>query len=116
MTNDYYLFCVILENCPYSIAAHELISSYKNIKKEFTFIKRNDMENYKTELISTFPQIYLKKYNTNGTQLIGGYDEFTKIINLFYKKIDKQNIDDYLQLNNLWNKKSLLRLIQLINS
>lgn len=115
MTNNYYLFCVILENCPYSIAAHELINSYKNIKKEFIFIKRNNMENYKTDLISTFPQIYLKRYNTNGSQLIGGYTELKNIIDTFHNKIENNTIDSYLKQNISWNKKSLLRLIELIN-
>ena len=83
MLNDYYLYCVVLKNCPYSQAAHELLNSYKNIKKDFTFIERSEMENYKTELINTFPQIYLKRYNTNGTKLIGGYTDFKNIIDTF---------------------------------
>jgi len=115
MSNDYYLYCVILNNCPYSQAAYELLNSYKNIKKDFTFIERSEMENYKTDLINTFPQIYLKRYNTNGTKLIGGYTEFKNIIDTFKNKIDKESIKNFIKNNSSWNKKSLLRLIELIN-
>ena len=116
MSNDYYLYCVILKNCPYSQAAHELLNSYKNIKKDFTFIERSEMENYKTELINTFPQIYLKRYNTNGTKLIGGYTDLKNIIDTFKDNITKESIQNFIKNNSSWNKKSLLRLIELINS
>ena len=49
MSSEYYLYCVILKNCPYSEAAHSLLNSYTNIKKEFTFVNHDDKENYKTE-------------------------------------------------------------------
>jgi glutaredoxin len=115
MENNYYLYCVILKNCPYSQAAYELLNLKKNIKKEFTFINRSEMDNYKTEFINTFPQIYLKRYNTNGTKLIGGYTELKNIFDKFENDIDKKNIKIFLENNISWNKKSLLRLIELIN-
>jgi glutaredoxin len=115
MSSDYYLYSVILKGCPYSEAAYELLNSYKNIKKEFTFIDRNDIDKYKTDLIKTYPQIYLKRYNTNGTQLIGGYTDFKKIIDTFYKKYNKQTLINYLNDNKNISKKPMLRLIELLN-
>lgn len=116
MLSDYYLYCVILKNCPYSEAAYDLLSKYKNIKKEFTFVEQHNKENYKTEKIKTFPQIYLKKYNSNGTQLIGGYDSIKNVFNQFYGKYDKNNLKVFLNDNQSWNKKTTLRLIELINN
>ncbi len=116
MSSDYYLYCVILNNCPYSEAAHQLLNSYTNIKKEFTFVEQSEKEKYKTEKINTFPQIYLKKYNSNGTQLIGGYDSIKNFFNQFYGNYDKEKLKNYLLNNKSWSKKSTLRLIELINS
>jgi glutaredoxin len=116
MSNDYYLHLVILKDCPYGKAAHELLNSYKNIKKEFTYIERNDIEKYKTDLIKTYPQIYLKRYNTNGTQLIGGYSDIKKIIDTFNKKYDKETMNNYLNENKNISRKSMLRLIELLNT
>ena len=120
MTNNYYLYSVILKGCPYSQAGHDLINSFEHIKKEFSFIEHHEKENYKTDLISTFPQIYLKKEDNNGTQLIGGYTDLKKIIDMFYHNSTddniKSNIEIYLKENTSWNKKSLLRLIELLHS
>jgi glutaredoxin len=116
MSSEYYLYCVILKNCPYSEAAHTFLNSYNNIKKEFTFINQNEKENYKTKKINTFPQIYLKKYNSNGTQLIGGYTEIKNFFNEFYGKYNNDIITKFLSNNNLWSKKTTLRLVELINS
>ena len=128
MTSDYYLYSVILKDCPYSEAAHKLLDSYKNIKKEFTFITRSEMDNYKTDLITTFPQIYLKKYNNSSVKLIGGYTEFKNIVNNFenisnkINSINKNNIKNHLKNNlkndlaNSWSNISLFRLFELLNS
>ena len=115
MLTDYYLYCVILKNCPYSEAAYSLLNTYEKINKEFTFVTQDDKENYKTDKIKTFPQIYLKKYNSNGTQLIGGYSEIKSIFDQFYGKYDKNNLKKFLSDNNNWSKKTTLRLIELIN-
>jgi glutaredoxin len=116
MQNDYYIYAVILKNCPYSSAAYELLNSFKNIKKEFTFIRREEMDSYRTEDISTFPQIYLKRENSKGNKLIGGYDDLKRIKDTFYNKMNEKDLKSYLSNNNSWNKKTLLRLIELINS
>jgi hypothetical protein len=118
--SDYYLYAVILKNCPYSIAGQELINSFNYIKKDFSIIETNEKEKYKTEYISTFPQIYLKRVNTNGTQLIGGYSDFKSIVDTFYHNTDNERIEnkvnDFLKKNSSWNKKSFLRLIELIHN
>ena len=116
MSSDYYLYCVILKNCPYSEAAFSLLNSYNNIKKEFTFVEQNNKEIYKTEQIKTFPQIYLKKYNSNGTQLIGGYSNIKNMFDQFYGNYDKKILRIFLDENKSWSKKTTLRLIELINS
>ena len=116
MSSDYYLYCVILKNCPYSEAAFSLLNSYNNIKKEFTFVEQHNKENYKTEQINTFPQIYFKKYNSNGTQLIGGYSDIKLFFDKFYGNYDKSMLKIFLDENKSWSKKSSLRLIELINS
>lgn len=117
--SDYYLYAVILKNCPYSSAGYELINSFKYIKKDFSIIESHEKDNYKTESIKTFPQIYLKRYNTKGTQLIGGYTEFKSIIDTFYNsttKNIKNTVSDFLKKNSSWNKKSFLRLIELLHN
>ena len=115
--NNYYLHSVILKNCPYSNAAHELLQNNSKIKKKITFINDSNKEKYKTNQINTFPQIYLKRQNKNGSLLIGGYTEFKQLFDLFYKtKYSHDNVTQIINNNNKWSKKSLLRFIQLINS
>ena len=114
--NKYYLHSVILQNCPYSNAAHDLLKNYPKIKTKITFVNNNNKENYKTEYINTFPQIYLKRSNKNGSLLIGGYTEIKELFDLFYKtKYSKKKILEFINKNNKWSKKSLLRFIHLIN-
>lgn len=76
--NDYYLYGIILEGCPYSMAAKELLE--ENIKNHKIFIvTHNNKNDYKNECIDTFPQIYLKKYNSKFSELVGGYEDLKKI-------------------------------------
>lgn len=76
--NDYYLYGIILEGCPYSMAAKELLE--ENIKNHKIFIvTHNNKNDYKNECIDTFPQIYLKKYNSEFNELVGGYEDLKKI-------------------------------------
>ena len=81
-------------------------------------IAYQEKEKYKTEHISTFPQIYLKKKDTSGTFLIGGYTDFKKIVDIFYhetvKENFKDNLDTFIKNNPQWNRKLLLRLIELV--
>ena len=115
MTN-YYLHAVILAGCPYSLAAYELLNNKPNIKIKFTHINYENKDNYKTSDIQTFPQIYLKKNNTNGSLLIGGYNELKNMFNSFYKeRYSSDKVNNYIKDNKNWSKKSLLRFIELIN-
>lgn len=124
MSNNYYIYSIILNGCPYSTAGHELISSFNNINSKFVYIDSVDKDKYKTNLISTFPQIYLKKKNSNGSFLIGGYTDFKEIIDIFNNcdmDMFKINLKNFIYKNcmnkNLrWNKKILLRLIKLLNT
>ena len=69
----YYLQLISLKDCPYSEAAQSLLKD-NNINHELVLVNRNEKDKFKTDNISTFPQIYLKKENSNGSVLIGGYD------------------------------------------
>jgi glutaredoxin len=112
----YYINAVILEGCGYSKAANELLEKYSNIKKKYVFVNYNEKDKYKTELIQTFPQIYLKKENSNNNLLLGGYSELQNFINTFYGKYNDKQIDDFMEINPRWSKKGTLRLIELINN
>ena len=116
--NKYYLYCVILEDCGYSNAAKELLNSHQQLKnkKEFTIVKRKDIEKYKTDEIQTYPQIYLKKQGSNDTQLIGGYTDIKNIFDTFYNNFNKEDLKIFLNNNKSLSKKGLLRLIELINA
>ena len=115
--NNYYLHSVILENCPYSNLAYKLLSEHPSIKTTFTIVNDINKDNYKTDDIKTFPQIYLKRYNKNGSLLIEGYTKLKELFDLFYNKIySEENITKFINNNNKWSRKSLLRFINLINS
>jgi len=114
--SNYYLQAVILENCPYSNAATKLLKNNQS-NTHFTIINNTNKDNYKTKDIDTFPQIYLKRYNKNGSLLIGGYTNLEELFNLFYKKnYSNENITNFIDNNNKWSRKPLLRFINLINS
>ena len=114
--SNYYFHAVILNNCPYSEATYNFLKNKKNVKSIFTNIDYTEKENYKTSSINTFPQIYLKKNNSNGSLLIGGYDDLMNIYDDFYeKKYSDNKITSFINKTN-WSKKITLRLIELINS
>ena len=58
--DNYSLRAILLEGCPYSNSANELLKNY-NIPVDITWVNQNNKNNFKTDMISTFPQIYLKK-------------------------------------------------------
>jgi len=114
--NNYYLHSVVLQNCPYSNAASELLNKHSNIKKEIISVNSNNKDDYKTKLISTFPQIYLKKTNKSGSLLIGGYSELKNLFDLFHKTTySDKKITQFIDNNKNWSKRALLRFIELIN-
>jgi glutaredoxin len=108
----YYLYIITLESCPYSIAALELLDSL-NIKYKQLKVTDLNKKKYKTEEINTFPQIYLVKNNKK--LLLGGYSDLKKFIDIFKnKKYNKQNILNFENEYKLWNRKSILRLLEII--
>lgn len=113
---DYYLYAIVLEGCGYSNAAKELLQNNKNA--EIFPITQDVKEKYKTNLIQTFPQIYLKRRNSKGSLLIGGYSDILNLYTLFRGKYLKEDVNKHLneQTGTKINKKTLLRIIELINS
>lgn len=114
--SKYYINAVILNGCGYSKAANELLDKYPNIKKKYVFVNYDEKDKYKTELIQTFPQIYLKKENSNNNLLLGGYSDLENFINTFYGKYEDNTINEFMKKHPLWSKKGTLRLIELINN
>jgi glutaredoxin len=111
----YYLFIVVLQNCPYSESAVELLEKNK-INFKSLKITSLDKEKYKTDEIHTFPQIYLKKTKNNDTLLLGGYSDLKNFFDNFIdKKYDEKKVINFQKKYLLWNKHSVLRLIELVN-
>jgi len=116
---DYYLYSIVLENCPYSNAARKMLESHSNsnINKHIKTVNSTNKDDYKTSEIHTFPQIYLKRNGHNGSLLIGGYTDLQEIFNLFHKKkYSSETVNKFIEKNKKWSKKSLLRFISLINT
>ncbi len=111
--NNYYLKAILLEGCSYSIAAKDLLVS-NNISVEIISINNSNKNQFKTNAISTFPQIYLCKTGNNGTQLLGGYDDLSEFIRNFKGKFNDNQIANFIEKYS-WSKKATLRMIQLIN-
>jgi len=111
----YYLFIVVLENCPYSIATVELLNSFK-IKYKILNVERNDKEKYKTNEIDTYPQIYLKKTPSYDSLLLGGYSNLKEFIDTFInQEYNEKNINVFNKKYS-WNKKAILRLIEILHN
>ena len=110
----YYLKLIFLNNCPYSEAAKELILNNK-IKSKIIKVEQNEKEKFKTDKINTFPQIYLEKKNSKGSQLIGGYDIFKEIYDAVKSNSSLNSIKDKITNKINISNKSLLRLIELLN-
>ncbi len=69
---------ISLNQCPYSMAAENLIKNIKNtndlkINIDIVNVSQEDKSKYQSGVLKTFPQIY---YNDI---LIGGYDTFNQI-------------------------------------
>lgn len=111
----YYFNTILLEDCPYSMSANELLKNY-NIKSNIIWVNSNNKELYKTDKISTFPQIYLRKHNSVGNLLIGGYTNLKDLTDLLYKKKYNNEIIKTTMNKYKISKKTSLRLFQLINN
>jgi len=112
--NDYYIKAIMLVDCPYSIRAAELLKN-NNIPNKSIWITYKDKDKYVNDMIDTYPQIYLKKYNTNQSLLLGGYDDMAEFIMNF--KSQKYNINEIniFMKKYKWSKKATLRMIQMLN-
>ena len=110
----YSLKIIVLENCPYSMAAVELLNNY-NIKFKKITVNQETKYKYKTDIISTFPQIYIidKKDENNNSLLLGGYSDIEEIINIINNKnltyIKKKLNTKYTDFDN----KRILRIIEI---
>jgi len=115
MNNNYYINSIILENCPYSIKADNLLKEY-NIPRNIIKVTHNNKHAYKTNQISTFPQLYLKNKLKKDSLLLGGYNDLQYVFNNFKnKQLTNKNIAEFMKKYK-WAKKPTLRLIQLINN
>ena len=113
--NKYNIKIISLENCPYSEAAENLIKSNNTnciIKK----VNSNTKEQYKSDEIRTFPQVYLEK--NKQPILLGGYNDLQNIydiinsstkLNIILKKLNTALSDN-------WSRKFKLRLVQILNN
>lgn len=110
---NYYLQINSLVGCPYSIEVEKLVEK-NNINNEINKITNDQKYLFKNDIINTFPQVFLKKYNSNGSILLGGNSDFKEILNLKSKNIDEQLNFLSNKFPNL-NKKTQLRIIQLFN-
>lgn len=112
--SNYYIKAILLENCPYSINAEQLLKIH-SIPCKITWVNQNNKQVYKTDSINTFPQIYLNKINSPGNLLLGGHDDLASFITTFKaQKLNDKNINDFMTKYS-WSKKATLRFIQLIN-
>lgn len=110
----YYIKAIILDGCPYSIQANNLLEINK-IPFKKTMVTYGNKDNFKSSEIQTFPQIYLKKIGSKGSLLLGGYDDLKFSIDLFKnQKLNENNINNFINKYK-WSKKATLRLIQLLN-
>jgi hypothetical protein len=115
MNNNYYIDSIILENCPYSIKAENLLKKH-NIPINIITVDHDNKHKYKTSQINSFPQLYLKNKLKKDSLLLGGYDDLNYVFTKFKnKQITNENITQFMNKYK-WAKKPTLRLIQLINN
>jgi glutaredoxin len=108
----YKLKVIILEDCPYSIAAIELLNN-NNISFQKKLVSQNNKEKFKTNIISTFPQIYM--LNKTRKILLGGYSDLEEIMNIIKSSKNLDKIKEELKKKNL-NNKIILRIIEIFIS
>lgn len=113
----YYIDVISLEGCPYSSSAEDLLT-LKKVNYKLTKVKYDEKEMHKNDEIATFPQIYLKKKNSSGKMLIGGYDNLKDIYNKIAtsKSIDSMVKSVSKSVGRNFNKKTILRLVELLTN
>jgi nucleoside-diphosphate-sugar epimerase len=86
---------ILLNKCHDSTSAYNLLNANK-IPCQFIHIDNNDANKFKSELISTFPQIYLKHREKKDNLLLGGYSD----LNNFIQNFKNQKLD-YTKIKNV---------------
>ena len=112
----YYLKIYVLKNCGYCSLALKILKNNMNkkVKLEIVNVNENDKDKYKTKEINTFPQIYLKKDNSKGSVLLGGYTDIKNIINKINFDLDESY--KFIKKNNKnLSKKAILRIIEIFS-
>ena len=105
---------ISLNNCPYSMAAEELIKNFKNTKDlkinvNIINVSQEEKSQYKNSEIDTFPQIYFNNI------LLGGYDNFNEI---YLDVKGTKQLDDMIKIiqnkTSIYERKHMLRLIKFL--
>lgn len=110
--SKYFLLAIILQGCPWSMKAQKLLLE-NNYNCEIQEITYEQKDNWK-EKMNTFPQIYLKKHNSKGSTLIGGFTELNNMHNVIKKSKSRNACEKELKKTFPDMKyKKLLRLIEL---
>ena len=104
-----HLEAVVLENCWYSKELITLLNK-NNININYISVSQSDKHKYKTNDLTTFPQVYL--INDTERILIGGYDDISKIINIINTRDYKYITQNISSKYNMLSKNTQLRLIK----
>ncbi len=111
----YVVKVISLENCPYSIAAIDLLKNEK-INTKIINVTVDNKETFKNKEIKTFPQIYLTRNNREGQLLIGGYTDIKEIVDVINKNNSLDKLINFLTKKYpKWSRKAKLRLIKLFH-
>lgn len=106
----YNLKVISLQGCPYSQNTESLLKKY-NIQHNLQRINPNEKDKFKTNQISTFPQIYLVK--NNQTRLLGGNNDLTEIISMIKAQKNINNMSEsFKNKYPHFTKKLILRTLQ----
>lgn len=104
-----HLEAVVLENCWYSKELITLLNK-NNININYISVSQSDKHKYKTNDLTTFPQVYL--INDTKRILIGGYDDISKIINIINTRDYEYITQNISSKYNMLSKNTQLRLIK----
>jgi len=113
--SKYYFHVVALTGCDYSMSAIKLLDEFK-IKYTVQYVDEHNKEKFKLENYFTFPQIFLRKYNSVESLFFGGYNDLQNLIKTFKnKKYNQTDIDKFREKYKQLSKIAVLKLILLIS-
>lgn len=112
--NECYIKAILLENCIFSQKTYKLLKKY-DIPCKIIIIKQKDKHLYISNLIKTYPQLYLNRINIKGNVLLGSYNDFKEIINNLKISINNKNIIKLKEKYN-WSNVLIIYLMNLFNS